>query len=162
MRRIDDKRRARILSDVQAGGDPPAAIAKRHGVSASTVRRIAAQARQVEAGRFSTRVARAQLIQDLYEDAQRFRARSWDPYTQVVIGPMGPEFVTTKMPPLRDQQAGYTALLACIGQAVRLEEIDTGDSTAEAKSLLAGLAGALGVAARSLETPDAAGPGEGG
>ena len=77
---------------------------------------------------------------------------------------MGPELVTTKMPPLRDQQAGYTALLACINQAVRLEEVDTGDSTAEAKSLLAGLAGALGVAARSLETtPDAdAGPGAGG
>ena len=162
-RRIGDKKRARVLADIQSGEDPLAAIARRHGVSASTVRRIAKEARQAAAGSFDARAARAQLIRDLYADAQRFRARSWDPYTQIVVGAMGPELVTTKMPPLRDQQAGYTALLACINQAVSLEEVDTGDSTAEAKSLLAGLAGALGVAARSLETPDAdAGPGAGG
>lgn len=155
MARLSEKKRARILADIRAGEGTRAVIAARHGVSVTTVRRIAKEAQEPPAApKFSAKSVRAQLVQDLYGDAQRFRERSWGPYTQVVVGAAGPELVTTKMPPLRDQQAGYAALVACLQQAVRLEEIDTGDGTAEAKSLLAGLAGALDVAARSLETPD--------
>jgi hypothetical protein len=155
--RISEKKRARILADVKAGGDPLTAVAKKHGVSISTVRKMAKDARETAAAssRFNAKAARAQLIEDLYGDAQRFRERSWGPYTQVVVGAAGPELVTTRMPPLKDQQAGYAALLACLNQAVRLEQVDPGDRTVEAKSLLAGLSRALDVAAESLEAPDA-------
>ncbi|MEV5710159.1 transposase family protein [Actinoallomurus sp. NPDC052274] len=158
-RRISDKKRAKILADLQSGQQSQAAVARRHGVSASTVRKIAKDAAPAAPPPFNAKTTRARLIQDLYADAQKFRERSWSPYTQVVVGQSGPELVTTKLPPLRDQQAGYAALLACINQALRLEQADTGDSVAEAKSLLAGLSDALGVAASALESGDGSQPG---
>lgn len=154
-------KRAAIITDIKAGNSCRS-IARNHNVSASTVTKIAkdekipgafarAQTQNAtRAKRFDAAAARAQLIQDLYADAQRFRARGWDPYTQIVSGPAGSEFVTTKMPPLRDQQAAYTSVAICLDKAVKLEAVDSQDGAADAKSLLGQLGAALGVAAQAL------------
>jgi hypothetical protein len=135
---IDPAKRQAIITDIKAG-KPRNQIARDHGVSGSTVTNIAkaekipsafdrAQTQNAtRAKRFDAAAARAQLVQDLYADAQRFRARGWASYTQIVSGPAGSELVTTKMPPLRDQQAAYTALAICVDKAVRLEQVDAAD-----------------------------------
>jgi hypothetical protein len=167
-----DNVRDAILADITAGHTRNQ-IARDHHVSGSTVTKIAAQAghtgsfdrsqtaKCTRARQFDAKLARAQLVEDLLGDAQRFRARSWAAYTQVVSGPAGPELVTTKLPPLRDQQAGYTSVAICIDKAAKLSDIDAGDGAAAARSLLGQLSAALNVAAESLDTPPPATPDSG-
>jgi transposase-like protein len=158
---LDPRKRAAILADIKAGKQRNE-IARAHDVSGSTVTKIAADEglksafdrsqteKATRARIFDAKAARAQLVEDLLRDAQRFRARAWDPYTQIVSGPLGAELVTTKMPPLRDQQSGYTSIGICIDKAAKLSDIDAGDGSAGARSLLGRLGEALSVAADSF------------
>jgi transposase-like protein len=163
---LSQAKRNAIIRDIKAG-KPRNEIARHHGVSGSTVTKLAKDSgltdafdrsqteNAVRARQFDARAARAQLVRDLYEDAQRFRARGWSPYTQIVSGPAGSELVTTKLPPLRDQQAAYTSLGICVDKAAKLEAVDVADGSAGARSLLGQLSEALSVAADALgpETP---------
>ena len=162
-------KRAAILADIQAENPQRNEIARKHGVSPSTVTKIAreehlagafdrTQTQQAaHARRFDAKLARAQLVQDLYEDAQRLRhERIWAPYTQIVTGPAGAEFVTTKLPPLRDQQAGFTSVAICVDKAAKLAEQDSSDGSAGARSLLGRLGEALSVAAAGFSAEDQA------
>lgn len=167
--RIDDETRAKILKDIKARKLSRNAIARKHGVSVGTVTNIAKAAgltsafdrsnhktaRATQAAKFDAEAARAQLVVDLYADAQRFRRRAWDPYTQIVSGPAGAELVTTKLPPLRDQQAAYTALAIAVDKAMKLEAADTGDGAKEGKTMIGDLRAALGLAYDALEAQEA-------
>lgn len=163
---LSDEVRAAILADIEAGKLSRNKIAEKHGVSRGTVTNLAkthvgdtafdrthaekgARARQ-----FDAKAARAELIEQLYGDAQRFRERSWSPYTQVVTGPMGPEFVTTKLPPLRDQQAGYTAVAIAIDKALTLEKHDSDEGQAMGKSMVNDLFGAFQLAYHKIVAED--------
>jgi hypothetical protein len=58
------------------------------------------------------------------------------PYTQVIAGPAGPEFVTTKLPPLQDAQAGMSSSAIAIDKAARLEGRRGDGKVAAAQSFL--------------------------
>jgi hypothetical protein len=167
--RIDDDTRAKILKDIKAGKLARNAIARKHHVSVGTVTNIAKAAglthafdrsnhktaRAREAKKFDAEAARAQLLIDLYADAQRFRRRAWEPYTQIVSGPAGMELVTTKLPPLRDQQAAYTALAIAVDKAMKLESANTGDGAQQGKTMIGDLRAALGLAYDAIESQEA-------
>jgi hypothetical protein len=157
---LDPAKREAIEADITAGKSRNQ-IARDHEVSGSTVTRIAQgiaernghrsddfdRSKTVNATRarkFDSAAARAQLVADLYGDAQRFRARGWDEYTQIVSGPLGAELVTTKLPPLRDQQSAYTALAICVDKAAKLEAIDAGDGAEGLAAVDQWLRGMLG------------------
>jgi hypothetical protein len=167
---ISPQAREAIIADIRAG-KARNQIARDHHVSAGSVTNIAQQAgitdafdrsatvKGTRAKQFDAKAARAKLIVDLLGDAQRFRERAWSQYTQIVSGPAGAELVTTKLPPLRDQQSAYTSVAICIDKSVRLEQADQGDGSAAARSLLGQLGEALQVAAASLPPEDGAAAG---
>lgn len=166
--RLSDEVRAAILADITAGKLSRNAIAAKHGVSRGTVTKLAHTHvggtafdrthadKGATARRFDARAARATLIEQLYGDAQRLRDRAWSPYTQIVAGPAGPELVTTKLPPLRDQQAAYTAIAIALDKALALEKHDADDGATHGKTMINDLFAALGLAHARLTA--AAGP----
>ncbi|WP_242890783.1 hypothetical protein [Actinomadura litoris] len=172
--RIDDATRAKVLKAIKAGKLSRNAIARKHGVSVGTVTNIAKAAgltsafdrsngktaRATQARKFDALAARAKLLVDLYGDAQRFRERAWSPYTQIVVGQMGPELVTTKLPPIRDQQAAYTALAIALDKALKIEEVNTGDGAEQGKTMVGDLRAALGLAYDAIEAQDAGSSGQ--
>jgi|GEM_PF-1927810 len=145
------------------------AIARKHGVSASTVTKLARDAGLVDAfdrthteaataaAEFDARQARRRLIEDLYSDAQAMRERMWSPYTQVITGPAGPEFVTTKLPPIRDQQSAMGFVTSALTKAVDLEKVDADGGAAGAKTMMNDLFGAMQLAYYQIVAEDAAG-----
>lgn len=170
---LDNTKRAAILTDIQAGQLSRNAIARKHHVAPSTVTKLAKDTgtttafdrthaeKGARARRFDAKLARAQLIQDLYGDAQRFRERAWDQYTQVVGGQAGPELVTTRLPPLRDQQAGYTALAICVDKATKLEQVDVDTGGGVGRGMISDLRDALGLAYEAMVADEETPPGEG-
>jgi hypothetical protein len=82
---------------------------------------------------------RTVLIERIYGVAGRMLDRVEQPYTQVIAGPAGPEFVTTKLPPLRDAQAGMSSPAIAIDKAARLEDRQGAGRVAAAQSLLGSL-----------------------
>jgi len=164
--RLDDALRAAILTDVQAGQLSRNAVARKHGVAASTVTKIANEAQlgsvfdrsQTEKGAraasIDAKALRAQLALDLTHDAQRLRERIWSEYTQVVPSPLGPSFVTTKLPPLRDQQAGYTAVAIAIDKALKLVDYDTDGGATAGRTMVNDLFGALKMAWHQIGQAD--------
>ncbi|WP_242882599.1 hypothetical protein [Actinomadura litoris] len=160
--RLDDETRAAITADIRAGKKSRNAIARDHGVAPSMVTKLAREsgndkafdrkptAEAVQAAKVDAKALRAALIADLYADAQMFRRRSWSEYTQIVTGPAGPELVTTKLPPLRDQQAGYTALAICLDKAIKLESIDSDGGAEAGRTMVGELRAALGLAYTQL------------
>ncbi|MGH3275419.1 MAG: hypothetical protein ACRDNZ_13990 [Streptosporangiaceae bacterium] len=166
---LDPEKRASIIAALKGPEPKRNQIARDHGVSPSTVTKIAGEeglstafdrtqtAKCTRAKAFDAKRARAQLVEDLYGDAQRLRTeRIWAEYTQIVSGPAGSEFVTTKLPPLRDQQAGFTAVAICIDKATKLSDVDSSDGSAGARSLLGRLGEALQVAAAGYGQADEA------
>jgi hypothetical protein len=113
--------------------------------------------RHQERRQFDVAAARAALIEDLFRDAQRFRARAWSDYTQIVSGPAGAELVTTKLPPLRDQQSAYTSLAICLDKASRLEDRSGDGRVDAAKSLLGSLFDSLQSVHGNGDRPDGSG-----
>jgi transposase-like protein len=164
--RLSDDARDEIIADICTGAMSRNAIARKHGVSPSLVTKLAREsgnsgafdrkptAEAVKAAAVDAKALRARLIADLYADAQRFRERSWAEYTQIVTGPSGVELVTTKLPPLRDQQAGYTALAICLDKALKLESINTGDGAEQGKTMIGDLRAALGLAYEAIEAQE--------
>ena len=169
---LSDEVRAAILADIADGKLSRNKIAEKHGVSRGTVTNLAKAhvgdtafdrthaEKGARARAFDARAARAELIEQLYGDAQRFRERAWSPYTQVVTGPMGPEFVTTKLPPLRDQQAGYTSLAITLDKALTLERHDSDEGSAAGKTMVNDLFGAFELAYHQIVAEDEAVPDE--
>ena len=156
---LDPQLRADILRDIEdtAQAKDPAQrlsrneIARRRGVSQATVSKIAKDAgltaafdrsqtiNATRAKQFDAALIRADLIERMYGVAGRMLDRVESPYTQVITGPQGAEFVTTKLPPLRDAQAGMSSAAIAIDKAARMEAAN-GDSRVEAaRSLLGGL-----------------------
>lgn len=147
---IDQAKRQAITADIQAG-KPRNQIARDHSVSGSTVTSIAKNAgidrafdrsktqKCARARVFDAAAARNTLIEDLYGDAQKLRQRAWSEYTQVVTGPQGAEFVTTKLPPLSEVRSAYTAFGIAVDKASRLEDRNSGSAAAVAGSLLGSL-----------------------
>jgi len=155
---LDDAKRQAIITDIKAG-KPRNQIARDHSVSGSTVTRTAKTAgitkpfdrskteNATRAMQSDAAAERAYQIQAYNEDFRKLRERAWSEYTQAV-GSGSPVLVTTKLPPLRDQQAAYTSMAICTDKAEKLRQLDTGSGPDHAKSMLgklmAGLAEAFG------------------
>lgn len=147
-----------ILADIRAGQKSCRQIARDHGVSASTVSGLARSAHIPEAFErshtknasaarsFDAKAARAELIEQLYGDAQRLRQRAWDPYTTVVGSGDATTLVTLKMPPLRDQQSAYTAIAIAIDKAAAMESRDDDGGAGAGKTMVNDLFGAFRLA----------------
>jgi transposase-like protein len=165
-RDIPPKVRKAIADAVRAGGSCRG-VAREHGVSPATVSKIAAEAgldfvtartaKATAARTFDAKAFRAELMQKLYLDAERYRQRAWEPYTQVLPGPGGPELVTTKLPPAREQQSLATAMGIAIDKAAALEHHDSSDGLAAGRTMVNDLFGALQLAHHQLVTQEAAG-----
>jgi hypothetical protein len=165
---LPDKKRAAILADIRAGQKSARQIARDHSVSVGSVTNIAKGAgindafertqteKATRAREVDCKALRAQLKQDLLLDAQRLRARAWEPYQVVVSTPQGADIVELKQPPLQDARAAYTAVGIAIDKSLVLEKHDAVDGAAGAKSMLANLADALGVVANGMpeQAPD--------
>jgi hypothetical protein len=164
---IDPERRAAVLRDIKAGGKSLNQIAKDNAVAKSTVSVIAKDAglndafdrtrteAATRAHAIDCRARREALKDQLIQDAERLRARAWEPYEVVVDNrQLGPQTMTLDLPPAQDVRAFYAAVGLAIDKHCRLEQYDTTDSAAGAKSLLGSLSEALDVAARSLDAQE--------
>lgn len=163
MAALPDHKREAILADIQAGKKRND-IAREHGVSGSTVTKIA-QANGLDFDRTQTEVAskakqadnrarRAAIAAELLGDVERLRKRAWSPYQTAMSGPQGVEYVQLDLPPLPDVAKAYTAIGICLDKTIRIEQHDADSGTEQARSMLAGLSDALGAAARALDGTD--------
>jgi transposase-like protein len=157
---LSTRKRSAVLADIKAAranGTSVRQIARDHGVSPSSVTKIAAEYGIADAfGRSQTENAtrarevdckalRAQLKVDLLHDAQRLRGRAWSPYTVVVSTPEGAERVTLDEPPLPDVRAAYTAIGIAVDKSAALERHDSDDSGMSAvDAWLRGMLGEIG------------------
>lgn len=157
-RQISDEKRRAIIADLD-NNMTLGEIAKKQNVAKATVWKYADEightfdrsATKIATAAlvFDAKAARAQLVVDLYRDAQRFRDRAWSRYEQVLMGREGAETISLEYPPLREQQAGYTALAICLDKAAMLERAD--DSTsATARTMVGDLFGALALSAGQI------------
>jgi transposase-like protein len=159
--RIPDDRRSAILTDVQSGTKSCRGIARDHGVSDATVRKLAADAGIIDAfSRAQTakatravvednRARRARVAAELLDDVDRFRERAWSSYSYYERGQSGPELVTLDKPPLRDAREAYVAIGISLQRHIELEKFDTDRGAEGAKSMLGQLAQAIEEVARS-------------
>lgn len=154
-RPVDDKTRERareLIRDGVGRND----VARQLGIAAASVTMIAkaagldfsrsATAVAVEARRVDRAARRGLIIDRLYDRAERVMSRlEAELYTYTVIVPgQGPEAVHEADPPARDEKDLASAVGAYLSQAAKLEDID-GDSSSDAKSMLADLGRALGI-----------------
>jgi hypothetical protein len=148
---LDQAKRDTITADIKAG-KPRNQIARDHAVSAGTVTNIAKAAGITSAfDRSKTKNAtraqqadnasvRAALIARYYDVANHMLDRVTSEYTQPMAGHGGEiQFVTTKLPPLRDAQAGMSASAIAIDKALRLEDRNGDGRVDAARSLLGSL-----------------------
>jgi hypothetical protein len=162
---IPDKKRKAVLKDIRAGELSRNAIAKKHGVAASSVRNIADRAGIVapfdRAGTKNATAARtvdmaarrAELAELLLGDAFKLRDRVWDKYQVVSFGPDGPEIAYLNLPPAKDTQCLMASLGIAVDKHLVITKHDADPGTDSAKSMLADLGRALGVAAEALSEP---------
>lgn len=148
---LDPQLRADILRDIQDGQLSRSEIARRRNVSPSTVSKIAKDsdvptafdrtqtAKATRAKQLDNAAHRTVLIDRMYSVADHMLDRVTSPYTQVITGPAGAEFVTTKLPPLRDAQAGMSSAAIAIDKAARMEAANGDSRVEQARSLLSGL-----------------------
>jgi transposase-like protein len=148
---LDPQLRADILRDIQDGQLSRNEIARRRNVSPSTVSKIAKDegqsaafdrtqtAKATRAKQIDNAARRTVLIDRMYDVASHMLDRVTSPYTQVVSGPAGAEFVTTKLPPLRDAQAGMSSAAIAIDKAARMEAANGDSRVEQARTLLGGL-----------------------
>lgn len=165
------EKREAVLAAIRAGGKSLNQIAKDCGVAKATVSKIAKEAgltdafdrsrteAATKAHAIDARARREALKDKLIEDAERLRQRAWERYEVVVDNrQLGPQTMTLDLPPAQDVRAFYAAIGLAIDKHCRLEQYDTTDSAADAKSFLGDLAEALEVANRHIngETPETA------
>lgn len=133
--------------------------ARRHKVAKATVSKYAKEIGHefnrsetkdaTEALIFDAKAARAQLVKDLYADSQRMRDRIWSTHQQLMNTREGIEIGELDLPPMRDQQAGFTSIAICLDKAAMLERAD--DSTsATARTMVGDLFGALALTAGQI------------
>ena len=152
--RIPDDKRTAILADIKAGQLGARKIAAKHGVSASTVSKLAKDENVLDAFARSqtenatravvadSRSRRAQLASDLLDDAEKLRLRAWKAYSYYERGQFGPELVTLDLPPLKEVKEAYVSLGVAVDKHVVLERHDATDPGAMGSllgTLLAGL-----------------------
>jgi ParB-like chromosome segregation protein Spo0J len=168
---ITDAERAEVRRR-HAAGETRNAIARAIGRSASTVSKIARQAGlrfeggarvavATEARRQDLAALRAELQRRLYARAATNLDRiEADAYTRTELLPNGRTVrVVSDEPPAQDERHHAQAISSYLGSAQRLAEVDAGDGSAEARSMLAGVA--RGLAALLVDEPDADDCGEG-
>jgi hypothetical protein len=96
-------------------------------------------AKATRAKQLDNAARRTVLIDRMYTVADHMLDRVTLAYTQVITGPAGAEFVTTKLPPLRDAQAGMSSAAIAIDKAARMEAANGDSRVEQARSLLRGL-----------------------
>lgn len=147
---LDPELRAAILTDIRAGKTRND-IARQHGVSPSTVSKIASSnglkfdrtqtAAATRAKKADNAARRAQLSALLLEDAHRLRAQLWQPCTIGAFGGRDNVWTDTQLP--EPTFSDKRAILASVHTAVRdhldLERIDTDNGANEIGSLLGSL-----------------------
>lgn len=163
-RPLADDIRAAILTDIRAGKLSRNAIAKKHGVGAGTVTRLAQEAagptafdrsktvqatRAREADTASRRAnlaaRRIELAEALQSDAERLRAQLWQPHTYFDWGGKDHSFDThtTKEPTPADKRLLMGAAATAVDRSLRLvppQEDGAAESRSAIGDLLAGLA----------------------
>jgi transposase len=168
---LGPEKREAVLADIKAGGKSLNQIAKEHDVAKATVSKYAKEAgltdafdrsrteQATRAHAIDCRARREALKEQLIADAERLRARAWEEYEVVVDNrQLGPQTMTLDLPPAQDVRAFYAAVGLAIDKHCRLEQYDTTDSAADAKSFLGDLAEAFGIANKHIngETPETA------
>lgn len=165
------EKREAIAADIGSGMSRNQ-IARKHGVAASTVGKIAADEKITDAfdrthalkgaraKAVDNKARRAQLASDLLDDAQRLRERAWKPYEIPMSTGEGVEVVTLDLPPLQDVRSCYTAIGICTDKTIAIEKHDVAsDGAAAARSMLgqlfSGLAEAVGDAPAETQQDDA-------
>lgn len=163
-RPIDGQVKAAILRDIRNTRDEPDpdrrltrnAIAQRHGVSTRTVTNIANAGglsdafsrvnteKGARASKFDAAFRRSRLIERFYDEADYHLDRLHQPHTVPAgIGPDGPATVTTRLPALRDAQAGMIAASTAVDKALRLEDRQGDGRVDQTRSLLGALLSGL-------------------
>lgn len=168
-RPLADDIRAAILTDIRAGQLSARAIAKRHGVAASTISKLAKDAGVVDAFEraHTEKATRARVADDrarraeeataFLDDVARLRARAWQPYTVVVGTAQGAQKVTLDLPPLGEVRSAYTAMGIALDKHLALDRHDNtgGAGVTDAVSMLTNLAdGIRRIAAQDQEGDD--------
>jgi hypothetical protein len=156
-RPLADDVRAAILADIRAGQLSARAIAKRHGVAASTISKLAKDAGVVDAFErtqtqkatraveIDNRARRAIIATELLNDVAHLRERAWSPYTVAMGTAMGVEKVTLDLPPLGEVRSAYTAIGIVLDKHLALDRHDNsgGADVADAVSMLTNLASGI-------------------
>jgi hypothetical protein len=162
---ITARKRSAILKAIKAGGSSRAQIARDHKVSGSTVSKIAKEAgieapfdrahtkNATQARTVDMAARRAELAELLLGDAFKLRDRVWDKYQVVSFGPDGPEIAYLNLPPAKDTQCLMASVGIAIDKHLVITKHDADPGTDSAKSMLADLGRALGVAAEALSEP---------
>lgn len=112
------------------------------------------------------RAKRAQLMNDLLDDAERLRQQLFAPTVIWSFGGKDNTFNSKKvpLPPVKDQRDIVNAVSTTITASLRLDEHDKGSDVDDSKSMLRGLAEKLKVAWKQHheQTPDDEQPEAGG
>lgn len=163
---LDPHKRAAILADIHARQLGRNAIARKHRVGLGTVSTIAHDegiydafdrtqtARATADRQADMKARRAQLAEDLLDDAERLRDRLFDPYTAAVSGREGVERVTLDEPDAASLRNFMTAIAVALDKHLALDKHDQDGGMAEVGSMLDGLLDAFGLTRKDdTETP---------
>lgn len=162
---LDPNKRAAILADIQARQLGRNAIARKHHVGLGTVSTIAHDegiydafdrtqtARATADRQADMRARRAQLAEDLLDDAERIRDRLFDPYTAAVSGREGVERVTLDEPDAAALRNFMTSIAVALDKHIALDKHDQDGGMSEVASMLDGLLDAFGLNRTTTETP---------
>lgn len=154
---LDAAVRAAILTDIRTGTLSRNAIARKHGVGAATVTKLAKTTgdattfdrsqtqKATRAREADSRSERAALAAELLADARKLRERAWEPYTVVVGTAKGAQKVTLDLPPLGDVRSAYTAVGIVVDKHLALDRHDNsgGPGLDDAVSMLTNLAAGI-------------------
>jgi IS30 family transposase len=147
---ITDTERARV-AELHAAGRSRNDIAAELGRSGSTISKIAGRlgltfnrarvAAATDAKVVDAKAKRAQLMNDLLDDAQRLRQQLWSPTTVYSFGGKDNTYAShdVPLPPVRDQRDIVQAVNTALSAALRLDQHDGDGTTDQAGSLLGAL-----------------------
>jgi hypothetical protein len=167
---LDPVKRAAILADIEARQLGRNAIARKHRCGLGTVSTIAHEASIYDAfDRTQTaratadrqadmKARRAQLAEDLLDDAERLRDRLFDPYTAAVSGREGVEKVTLEEPDAASLRNIMTSIAVALDKHVVLDKHDQDGGMAEVGSMLDGLLDKFGLRKPNDHDPEPDGP----
>lgn len=159
-RPLPDRKRAAILADIEAGQKSRNQIARDHGVSVSTVTKLAppgsfdrSQTKNATAAAVAdNRRIRAQISRRLLTKANELLNQMDQPHIVFNIG--GKDNVYTEhlmdRPPTTDLRNLMTSAAVAIDKHAVLEKLDSDTGADQARSMLGALAEGLAVAADHL------------